>query len=135
MSNSSVLIVDRAVVERGVLANVAFVLGLTVGRCLPATAFGPDVVDGDGDLHIYLTCIGHIVRKAGQSKIRRLRAELAGLSDVQLVDYPEDAGPADYSAYSRGLGARRGEEIQYRAIHVYGPSEQVDPRTKNLSRL
>jgi hypothetical protein len=131
----SVLIVDQALDSKGVVANVAFVLGLTAGRGLPEETFGPDVVDGDGVTHRYLTRIGHIVRKAGQNKLRSIRHELAGKADVLLVDYTEDAVPADYDEYTETLAKHSGEEIKFRALHVYGPEDIVGPLTRNLSRL
>jgi len=131
----SILIINQSLSETGVIANAAFVLGLTAGRYLPDESFGPDVVDGERHRHTYLTCIGHYVRKAGASKLRTLRATFAAMEDVQLVDYTEDAAPADYNAYETALGAHSGEEISYRAIHVYGPADTLIPLTKNLSRL
>lgn len=131
----SVLIVDQSIESKGIVANVAFVLGLTAGRDLPADTFGTDVVDGEGKAHRYLTQIGHMVRKAGQSKLKSLRETLAANPQVLLVDYTEDAAPADYSEYASALGGHCGDAIKYRALHVYGPEEIVGPLTKNLSKL
>jgi hypothetical protein len=131
----SVLIVDQGIDSKGVVANAAFVLGLTAGRDLPQETFGPDVADGDGVTHRYLTRVGHVVRKAGQSKLKSLRQALAGNPDVLLVDYTEDAAPADYEEYAEALAKHSGEELKYRALHVYGPEELIAPLTKNLSRL
>ncbi|HYP19433.1 MAG TPA: DUF2000 domain-containing protein [Chloroflexia bacterium] len=131
----SVLIVDQAIDSKGVVANAAYVLGLTAGRDLPQETFGPDVVDGDGATHRYLTRIGHVVRKAGQNKLKSLRQTLAGNPDVLLVDYTEDAAPADYEEYAETLAKHSREELKYRALHVYGPEEIIAPLTKNLSRL
>jgi len=131
----SVLIVNEKIPEAGVIANTAFVLGLTAGRNMPDESFGGEVADGDGKTHTYLTRIGHYVRKASPSKLHALRDTFAGMPEVKLVDYTEDAAPADYEAYTAALGGHKGEEISYRAIHVYGPAEVVTPLTKNLSRL
>lgn len=135
MQNASVLIVAKGVDHKGILANCAFVLGLTAGKLLPPETFGPEVVDGDGISHKSLTNISHYVREAGQSKLRTLRAELAQNPSVIIVDYAEDAAPADYLTYAKSLGEHKGEEIIYRAIHVYGPADFVVPKTKNLSML
>lgn len=135
MSHVSVLVVDKNLKTPGVLANTAFVLGLTAGRALPEATFGPPVVDGDGAEHTYLTNVAHFVREAGQSKLRTLRAAFSEMPEVHLVDYTEDAAPSDYATYQRDLAQHAGEQIVYRALHVYGPEEQVLPLTKNLSRL
>lgn len=132
---ASVLIVDQQLEHRGILANAAFVVGLTAGRELPGATFGTDTEDADGSQHRYLTRIGHLVRKAGQSKLRTLRSKLLEIPAVQVVDYTEDAAPANYEEYAQNLKTRKGEEISYRAIHVFGPSELIVPLTKNLSRL
>lgn len=131
----SVLIVDQSAEDKGILTNAGFVLGLTAGRELPEDTFDRDVVDGDGSTHKYLTRIGHFVRKAGQSKMRELRAKLIAEKDVKVVDYTEDAAPADYEEYARNLAGHKGDQISYRALYVYGPKDIVLPLTKNLSRL
>jgi hypothetical protein len=131
----SVLVVDQAIEAKGVLANAACVLGLTAGRELAQETFGPDIVDGDGATHRYLTRIGHFVRKAGQNKMRNLRKEFEKDPRVLVIDYTEDAAPADYDTYSRDLSQHSGEQIKYRALYVYGPEDIVVPLTKNLSRL
>ena len=131
----SVLIVDQQLGHKGVLANAAFVLGLTAGRELPVATFGEDTIDGDGSSHKYLTRIGHFIRKAGQSKIQTLRKTFSESPGVLVVDYTEDAAPADYEKYAQSLKANTADGIRYRAIHVFGPERVVAPLTKNLSRL
>jgi len=135
MDKISVLIVDKSLADKGLLSNAAFVLGLTAGRLLPDATFGDDVVDGEGRPHKFLTKIGHYVRKAGQSKLSSLRSKFVESPDVLIVDYTEDAAPADYGAYATSLAGHNGEEIKYRAIYVYGPEAIIVPLTKNLSRL
>lgn len=135
MEKVSVLVVDKGIDHRGILANASFVLGLTAGRELEGDTFGTEVVDGDGSSHKYLTKIGHFVRKAGQSKLKNLRDELVANEDVMVVDYPEEAAPADYDQYSADLASRKGEEITYRAVYFYGPKDLIVPKTKNLSAL
>jgi hypothetical protein len=131
----SVLIVDQSVEDKGILTNAGFVLGLTAGRELPESTFDRDVVDGDGSTHKYLTKIGHFVRKASQNKMRELRAKFMVEKDVKIIDYTEDAAPADYEEYARNLSLHKGEEISYRALYIYGPKDIILPLTKNLSRL
>jgi hypothetical protein len=132
---SSVLIIDQSIENKGVATNAGFVLGLTAGRELPETTFGHEAVDGDGLPHEYLTKIGHFVRKAGQSKMQELRNKFLAEPMVKVIDYTEDAAPADYEEYARNLASHKGKEIIYRALYVYGPQSIVLPLTKNLSRL
>lgn len=131
----SVLIVDQSIKDKGILTNAGLVLGLTAGRELPEETFGPEAIDGEGPPHKYLTKIGHFVRKAGQSKIRDLRVKFLEDPDTKVIDYTEDAAPANYEEYTRNLAAHRLEQIVYRALYVYGPKDIVLPLTKNLSRL
>jgi hypothetical protein len=135
MGNVSVLIVTKGVDHKGILANCGFVLGLTAGRLLPTETFGEDVVDGDGSKHTFLTNVGHNVREAGQSKLHTLREEFSKTPGLIVVDYTEDAAPADYATYTEALKNHKGEEIVYRAVWIYGPAEIVIPKTKNLSAL
>ncbi len=131
----SVLVVDQSIEHKGILTNAGFVLGLTSGRELPESTFGPAVVDGDNTIHQYLTKIGHFVRKASQNKLRELRTKLVAEPNVKMVDYTEDAAPANYEEYTQNLAKHKGEEIKYRAIHIYGPKTIILPLTKNLSSL
>ena len=131
----SVVIVDQQQESKGIIANAAFVLGLSAGREMSDTCFGPDVRDGSGQVHPSLTNIGHFVRKAGQSKLRTLRQVLSQHPEVRLIDYTEEAAPSDYNAYASGIAQKSAEEIHYRALHVFGPESVVAPVTKNLSRL
>ena len=129
------MIVDKGIDCRGILANAGLVLGLSAGRVLPQETFGAEVVDGDGSSHAALTNIGHYVRKAGQGKLRKLRRELSSHEDVVIIDYTQQASPADYQKYMDDLSQSSGEDILYRAVYVYGPEEKVVPLTKNLSKL
>ena len=131
----SVLIIDQSIESKGIATNAGFVLGLTAGRELPDDTFGYEVTDGDGASHAYLTKIGHYVRKAGQNKMRELRTKFIAEPKVKVVDYTEDAAPADYEEYAHNLASHKGEEIVYRALYIYGPKEVILPLTKNLSRL
>ena len=125
---------DQAREDKGIISNAAFVLGLTAGRELPQETFGPDVVDGDGSTHKYLTQIGHYVRKAGQNKMKTIRKECLD-KGILVVDYTDDAAPADYAEYTRTIAAHNEDALQYRAVWIYGPEEIVYPLTKNLSKL
>jgi hypothetical protein len=134
MKMISVIIANKSK-HRGELTNAGFVCGLTAGRLMADDTFGSDVVDGDGQKHAFLTRIGHMVREAGDNKIRELRKKFAENPDVILVDYTEDAAPSSYEKYQENLAAHAGEQITYRLLHAYGPEEFLLPLTKNLSRL
>ena len=134
MENISLIILNKAFDEKGLLANVGFVLGLSAGRQLADDTFGAAVTDGDGHEHQPLTNVGHYVRKVGGVKLANLRNTFADMPDVLVIDYTEDAAPADYKEYTRTLGAHKGDEIVYRAVYVYGPADKIIPLTKSLSR-
>jgi hypothetical protein len=130
----SVLIILKGV-PVGIATNVGLVIGQTAGRLLPNESFGPDVIDGDGKTHKYLTKIAHFVREAGQSKLRTLRDQFADNPDVLLLDYTEDAAPSSYEVYTASLASHAGEQVVYRGLYLYGPEHLIVPATKNLSRL
>ena len=119
----------------GELVNAAFVAGKSFGKRSPDESFGETVIDGNGSEHAALTNMAHFVRKAGQSKLRTLRNEFAAMEGVEVIDYPEAASPSTYEDYVNVLQTQSGDEITYRAVHVFGPTEVVVPRTKSLSRL
>ncbi len=135
MDDISVLIVDQSIAHSGILTNLGLVIGLTAGRLLPDQTFGPDLIDGDGREHRYLTSVVHVVRKAGQNKLRDLRAYFEGQPGVILVDYTDDAAVSSYDDYTHSLTGHSGEAIKYRALYLYGPRDLLYPKTKNLSAL
>lgn len=135
MEKLSVLIVDKALNNSGILANASLVIGLSAGKLLPEETFGAEAIDGDGSIHHPLTNQAHFVRKAGQSKMKTLRKKFKDSEDVLVVDYTEDAAPSDYQHYLESLGKHSEDEISYRAMWVYGDREIVEPLTKNLSKL
>lgn len=75
------------------------------------------------------------LRKTGRAVIVCAKGRGVKKPEVTLVDYVEDAAPADYDEYARNLRGRAGDEISYRALYVYGPEEVVLPLIRNLSRL
>lgn len=135
MRSISVLII-RKNQKDGIVSNASFVVGLTAGRLLPDETFGSDAVtDGDGRAHRFLTRIPHHVREAGDNKMRSLFAQFTDNPDVSVVTYTEDAAPSSYEKYAENLANHSGEEISFRALHIFGPEDVVVPATKNLSRL
>ena len=134
MSMISVIVVNKNKCV-GELTNAGFVCGLTAGRLLPDETFGAPVTDGENQEHAFLTRIAHIVRKAGESKLRELRQKCAENPDVILVDYTEAAAPSCYDTYVKNLSSQSGDQISYRMVSAYGPEEFLVPLTKNLSAL
>lgn len=134
MTKVSVLIVSEGIDHKGIIANASFVVGLTAGKLIAPETFSGDVVDGDGSKHTYLTNIAHMVRRAGQNKMRTLRKDFMDAGCV-VVDYTDAAAPSDYATYEKTIAELKGEQITYRAFWVYGDEEIVVPKTKNLSSL
>ena len=135
MDKLSVLIVDKSLNNNGVLANASLVIGLSAGRLLPEDTFGAEAIDGDGSIHHPLTNQAHFVRKAGQSKMKRLRKKFKESEGILVVDYIEDAAPSDYQEYLDNLKTHSEEDLSYRTLWVYGDRSVIEPLTKNLSRL
>jgi hypothetical protein len=135
----SVLVVDESIVDLGILANAAFVMGLTMGRHLPLDTFGPDVKDANGVEYAALTALPHHVRKASKGQLRTLhtRAIAAKKENIHVlvVAYPLQAATSSYLQYTADMALSPTQEMQYRAVHVAGPNEVVRTWTKNLSRL
>ena len=102
---------------------------------MPDETFGQEVTDGDGNKHAFLTRIPHIVREAGENKIRELRKKFATNPEVMIVDYTEDAAPSSYEKYAEALSSHSGDGISYRMVCAYGPEEFLAPLVKNLSPL
>ncbi len=59
----------------------------------------------------------------------------ATMPEVIVVDYTEDAAPANYEEYTSNLAVHSEQEIEYRAVYLYGPAEIINPYTQSLSRL
>jgi hypothetical protein len=130
----SALVVNESIDDIGILVNAAFVLGLTAGRRMPESLFGPPALDAQGLEHQPLTCIPHYVRKASRGQLRTLLERARGNPEVQVQDYSEEAAPSTYAAYTQALAVAQPADIVYRAVHVIGPVDVITPWTKNLSR-
>lgn len=133
--NISVLIIDQSLDHKGFLANHSFVLGLSAGRVMNDSLFGPEVQDKDGVIHMPLTNIGHMVKVASQGKIKELYKEFKLLNQCNVVDYTDASLTPIYSEYQEKLSTQDLREFTIRAMHVFGPKELVFPKTKNLDML
>lgn len=89
MEKISVLIVDKALDHKGILANASLVIGLSAGRLMPEETFGEVAIDKDGNQHYPLTNQAHFVRKAGQSKLKTLRSKFTENPEIIVVDYTD----------------------------------------------
>lgn len=131
-----VMIIDESL-PHGVAANAAGILGITLGKHVPA-AVGPDVRDQNGNAHLGITTLPVPILKADQQTIRAIRTQLfrPEFSDLIAVDFSDIAQSCrTYGEFIEKARSTAEEELAYLAIGLCGAKKAVNKLTGNLPLL
>lgn len=131
-----VMILDETL-PRGLIANAAAILGITLGKTLPAIV-GQTVTDKDGNEHAGIITIPVPVLAGSRDRIQSLRQKLFGadFSDVVAVDFSDLAqGCKTYAEYIGKMADTRESELAYFGIALCGDKKKVNRLTGNLPLL
>lgn len=127
-----VMIIDESL-PAGELANTAAVLGITLGKKIPA-AVGGDVSDGGGNSHVGVIKIPVPILKASRAEIGELRLRLyeSRFSDVTAIDFTELAQSCKtYDEFIDKMSYA--SELSYIGLALYGDRKKVSSLTGSLS--
>ena len=133
--NKCVMIIDGAQ-PAGVCANIAAVLGASLGKLLPK-AVGADVTDRDGNIHRGIIEIPVPILKDTEL-LRKIISELAlpEYGDIVCVDFTELAQSCrTYPEYIGKLADTPEAELKYLGLALYGEKRIVTKITGNLPLL
>lgn len=134
MNEKCVMIIDESL-SPGETANVAAVLGITLGRLVPE-AVGRDVRDGVGGLHSGVIEVPVPILKADRAALGRLRLRLceARYSELAAADFTELAQSCKtYDEYIDKMSYA--SELNYIGLAIYGDRKKVNSLTGNLPLL
>jgi hypothetical protein len=127
----TVVVIDRAL-PKGLAANAAAVLALTLGARRPALV-GPDFHDGAGEHHPGLFPAGLPVLGADAAELPAIRAaaHARGLLVADLPAFGQQTN--DYEAFRAAV--REAEQLAYLGLVVCGPPKPVRAVTGSLALL
>lgn len=129
-------VIDQGL-PRGLIANTAAILAMTLGRDRPELV-GHAVHDADGVRHEGIATILMPILMADADGLMALRGrtaphEAAGLS---LIDVTEAAQRAkDYRAYEIRISSLRHDDLRYLGFCLHGPAALVRSLTGGLPLL
>lgn len=122
---------------RGIIANAAAIMGLTLGRRIPQIV-GRDVKDGNGCLHLGIVEFPVPVLKANAAKIKQLRRALYSpeYEDVVTVDFSDLAqGCKTYDEFILKMSAASEADLNYLGIALCGSKKQINSLTGSMPLL
>lgn len=131
-----VIVLDEAL-PVGILANTAAILGITLGKQLPACV-GPDVPDASGKQHAGIISMPVPILKADRKTLRCLRETLYSPAFVDLlaVDFSDVAQSCnEYEDYIRKAGVTHEEAHNYLGIALCGNKKKVSRLTGSMPLL
>ena len=131
-----VMIIDGEL-PTGIIANTAAILGITLGKHIPALV-GDDIPDGSGMIHRGIITIPVPVLKAPGALIKALRERLSGTEYRSLItaDFSDVAQSCNvYSDYRKKAAATQECDFTYLGLALYGEKKLVNSLTGSLPLL
>lgn len=136
MEEKCVLVLD-ADLPTGVLANAAAILGVTLGARFPQL-IGPDVTDGDREIHPGIITLPIPVLKSDAAGLRALRGRLRdpAFAGIFAADFSDVAQRCrTYPEYISSSAEAEERKFTYLALLLFGPKQQVNRLTGSLPLL
>jgi len=131
-----VMIIDESL-PRGLIANTAAIMGITLGKRMPEVV-GADVTDRSGHAHLGIIEFPVPILRGSPGDIRRLRERLYGeaFSDVTVVDFSDLAqGCKTYEEFIEKMGQAPESALQYLGVAVCGPKRTINRLTGGMGLL
>lgn len=129
-------VIDQSL-PRGLIANTAAILAMTLGRDRPDLVEHA-VHDADGTRHEGITKIVMPILMSDADGLAGLRGRAASNepAGLGLVDVTEAAQRAkDYQAYEIRIGRMRCDDLRYLGLCLHGPAALVRSLTGDLPLL
>ncbi len=121
----------------GVAANIAAIMGVSLGKRFPGIV-GADVYDAEGGRHAGIIEVPIPVLKATERDIRDLRARASSTdeNEVAVVDFTDTAqGCKEYNEYIVKMGGTKDAEIVYLGLLLVGKKKAVNKLVGSLPLL
>ena len=134
--NKCVIIIDGGQ-PLGVCANIAAVLGASLGKRLPE-AIGADTADGTGGLHTGIIKIPIPILKGEPKLLREILATVSQpeYKEIFAVDFTELAQSCrSYPEYTEKISCVHESELKYMGVALYGSKRLIEKIMVNLPLL
>ncbi len=131
-----VMVIDESL-PRGVIANTAAIMGITLGREMPEVV-GADVTDPDGHAHLGIIAFPVPILRGSPEDIRQIREKLyqPDFGDLTAVDFSDLAqGCKTYDEFTQKMSQTPESTLQYFGVAICGPRKKVNKLTGNLPLL
>ena len=131
-----VMIIDETL-PRGLIANTAAILGITLGKLCPEMV-GPDAVDGSGNAHPGIVTTPVPVLCGTPEELRSIRQKLCqpAFQDVTAVDFSRLAqGCRTYGEWIGKIAQVPESSLQYLGLALCGAKKKVNTLTGNIPLL
>ena len=131
-----VMMLDESL-PRGLLANTAAILGITLGKRLPGVV-GADVTDQSGSVHLGIIEFPVPILRGTPETIRQLRETLCspGFQELTVVDFSDLAqGCRTYGEFVEKMGRSPQSALQYLGIALCGPKKKINRLTGSMPLL
>ncbi len=131
-----VIVVDGNL-PRGIIANTAAILGISLGKQFPEVV-GKNVSDKSGCVHSGIIEFPVPVLSGSPEQLKELRQKLCGkdFEDIASVDFSDTAQSCKtYGEFAEKLSRTEENSIRYFGIGLCGGAKKVNRLTGNLPLL
>lgn len=128
----AVVVNSRIDVGKAMNALAHAVLGFASGAVSKKDLHLIEYVDADGNIHKNISAMPNVVLKAKSGKIRALRKE-AIKHKLKFVDFVDTMSIGTYEEELAITKKRKDEQLDYRAIVLFGPYDIVTELTRKFS--
>ena len=131
-----VIVLDESL-PRGLLANTAAILGITLGKKLPELV-GADVTDESGGAHPGIIRFPVPILRGSAERIREIRERLCqpGFQELTTADFSDLAqGCKTYDAFMEKMSHTPEAELQYFGLAICGAAKRVNQLTGSMPLL
>ncbi|MCM1023228.1 MAG: DUF2000 domain-containing protein [Prevotella sp.] len=136
-NNLKCVIVADGSLPRGIVANTAAILGISLGKSFPE-AVGRDVSDKSGTVHSGIIEFPVPVLNGSPEQLKVLRQKLCGedFADVVSVDFSDLAQSCKtYGEFAERLSRTEESSLRYFGIGLCGSAKKINRLTGNLPLL
>lgn len=131
-----IMVIDETL-PLGLIANTAAVLGIALGKNLPAMV-GPSVCDGQGGVHAGLTRYPVAILRGTRKDIAALRQKLnmPVYNTLASADFSHIAQRCkNYEEYTERMAQTDGEALEYLGLALWGDKKLINKLTGSMPLL
>ena len=131
-----VMVIDESR-PRGLLANTAAIMGITLGMKMPEVV-GADVTDQSGNEHLGIIEFPVPILRGSPEVIKQIREKLyqPGFQDLTVVDFSDLAqGCKTYDEFMEKMNRVPERTLQYLGVAICGPKKKVNKLTGSMPLL